>query len=360
MMIRLSYQIWSPDLEPEQETTNVAIVGCGFYAQNHLNAWKYLQSQGVELVSVCDLDPKKAKTAGEKFGAAWYTDADEMLGTENIDILDIATQMGSHRALAAKAAKRRIASVIQKPLAPNLEESIAIVDCAEENDAWIAVHENFRFSTVMRRIQAEIDSNAIGTPNWARLTFRTGYDVYAEQPYLMREERLAILDSGIHLLDLARFFLGEVERISCETQRRNPRVRGDDTATMMLRHTSGAVSVVETTYEAHRIPDAFPSTLLEIEGPDGSIILSHQDTMTVTSRGEARTEHIGSPLLPWTSQPWHGSQEAVLNANTHFLESFRANKPAETSGADNLKTFALVEAAYLAAQLQIAVKPQSF
>ena len=335
------------------------MIGCGFYAQNHLHAWNDLQSQGAELVAVCDLDPQKAKSAGKKFRAACYTDVDEMLNSQSIDIVDIATQMRSHRALAAKAAERRIASIVQKPLAPNLDECKAIVEFAERNSAWIAVHENFRFSTVMRRVKAEIDTDAIGTPNWARFTFRTGYDIYAGQPYLMHEERFAILDNGIHLLDLARFFLGEVERISCETQRRNPQVKGDDTATMLLRHTSGAVSVVETTYESNRIPDPFPATLLEIEGPDGSIILLHEETMTVTTRGVARTEHVGSPLLSCTSQPWHGSQEAVVHANAHFLETFRANRQAETSGADNLKTFALVEAAYLSAQNNVSVRPQS-
>ena len=89
-------------------------------------------------------------------------------------------------------------------------------------------------------VRAMIDSGAIGTPSWARIRFRTGFDVYRTQPYFYDEERLAIADVGIHMLDLARFFLGEVERISCETQRRNPKVRAEDTATMLLRHESGA------------------------------------------------------------------------------------------------------------------------
>ena len=168
---------------------------------------------------------------------------------------------------------------------------------------------------------------------------------------------MSILDSGIHVLDLARWFLGEVDRLSCETQRRNPAIKGEDTATMMLRHRSGAVSIVETTYEAHRIPDVFPETLLEIEGTKGSIVVSQGEQMTVTTEGRAYNEHIGSPLLSWTSQPWHSSQEAVLNTNSHMLAAYRAGRPADTSGSDNLKTFALVEAAYLSAQTHASVKP---
>ncbi len=345
-------------MQDEQLDTIVAVVGCGFYGQNHLHAWKDLARAGAKLAAVCDLDAGKARAAGETFGARWYTDIDDMLSREHIDLLDIPTQMRSHRALAARAADRGIAAIVQKPLAPDGEEAAEIVRHAANCNAWLAVHENFRFSTVMLRIKSLIDSGAIGAPGWARLSFRTDYDIYTGQPYLLEEERLVILDNGIHILDLARFFLGEVERISCETQRRNPRVAGDDTATMLLRHASGAVSVVETTYEAHRVPDPFPATIVEIEGSKGSILLDHEDNMTVTSEGRARSEHIGSPLLPWTSQPWHGSQEAVLNANAHFLEAFRAGRPAATSGADNLKTFALVEAAYLSARTHETVQPQ--
>lgn len=348
---------WRIELDSEK-TVKIGIIGCGFYAQNHLHAWNDLQSQGAALVAVCDLDPEKARAAGTKFGAAWYTDVDEMLDAQSIDLLDIATQMRSHRELASKAADRKIAAIVQKPLAPTLDECVAIVDYADQNGTWLAVHENFRFSTAMRRVKAEIDSGAIGIPNWARISFRTGYNIYSGQPYLAHEERLAILDTGVHLLDLARFFLGEVERVFCETQRRNTLVKGDDTATMLLRHVSGAVSVVETTYEAQRIPDVFPATLLEIEGPDGSVILSQNEKMTVTTRGTASTSDVGSPLLSWTSQPWHGSQEAVLHTNAHLLEAFRAGQQADVSGGDNLKTFALVEAAYLSAREQVSVRPQ--
>ena len=338
--------------------TRIGLIGCGFYAQNHLNAWADLKERGAELVAVCDIDPEKAEAAGNKFGVQFYTDVDQMLDAGGIDLLDIVTQMDSHRILSAKAAKRKIAMILQKPLAPNLDEAIAIVENAGRQGVWLAVHENFRFGTGMRRVKAVVESDAIGKPNWARISFRTGYDVYRGQPYLAQVDRLAILDSGIHVLDLARFFLGEVERISCETQQRNPSIKAEDTATMMLRHVSGAVSVVETTYESRRMPDPFPETLVEIEASRGAVVLSRGETMTVTSDGKTQSEYVGSPLLPWTSHPWHVSQEAVLHTNSHMLEALRSGSEAATSGADNLKTFALVEAAYLAAQTRSSVRPE--
>src|SRR5690606_25345006 len=98
--------------------------------------------------------------------------------------------------------------------------------------------ENFRFQKPARRIRAILDSGELGNPTWARIAVRTGFDVYRNQPYFYEEERLVILDLGIHLLDLARFYLGEAVRVSAETQRRNPKVRAEDTATILLRHAS--------------------------------------------------------------------------------------------------------------------------
>ena len=339
-------------------TTRIGLIGCGFYAQNHLNAWADLKSQGADLVAVCDLDPAKAEAAGKRFGAEWFTDAAKMLDTVQIDLLDIVTQMHSHRSLGALAASRNIAAIIQKPLAPDLAGCVEIVKTAARHGAWLAIHENFRFQSPMLRVKAVLDAGTIGTPNWARLSFRTGYDVYAGQPYLMTVDRLSILDVGIHVLDLARWFLGEVDRVSCETQRRNPKIKAEDTATILMKHQSGAVSVSETTYESHRIPDVFPETLVEIEGTEGSVIVGPGEMMTVTARGKAHSEPIGVPLLHWTSRPWHVSQESVLQTNAHMLAAFRAGKPADTSGDDNLKTFALVEAAYRSAQEHRAVTPE--
>ena len=249
----------------KDKVTRVGVIGCGFYAQNHLHAWSDLRSEGAELVAVCDLDPEKAQSAAEHFGGNWYTDVDEMLDIENIDLLDIVTRMDNHRSLASKAAERKIAAIVQKPFAPNLAECMAIVDTARRQGAWLAVHENFRFANSMRRVKAVIASGDIGDPNWARIAFRTGFDVYSGQPYLAKEDRMSILDSGIHVLDLARWFLGEVDRLSCETQRRNPAIKGEDTATMMLRHRSGAVSIVETTYGRIVFQTSFPKLCLKLK-----------------------------------------------------------------------------------------------
>ena len=243
-------------------TTRIGVIGCGFYAPNHLNAWAALGAEGAELAAVCDRDAGAAERTGRAFGVPFYTDAAAMLDAEGLDLVDIVTRHETHRPLAELTIGRGVATIVQKPFAPTFEDAAAIVAAAEAAGVWLAVHENFRYGTPMRNIARIVASGAIGTPSWARIAFRTHYDVYRTQPYFYDEPRFVIADVGIHVLDVARYLLGEVARISCETQRRNPKVRAEDTATMLLRHDSGATSVVECSYEARRIPYAFPETMV--------------------------------------------------------------------------------------------------
>lgn len=328
------------------ERLRAAVIGCGFFAQNHLHAWRDLAAE-VELVAVCDLDPVRARAAAEAFAVpAVYGDAAQLLARERLDFVDICTTMPSHRPLVEAAAKAGVAVIVQKPFAPAFADCVAMVEACRAAGVPLMVHENFRFQTPLVAVRRALAEGAIGEPYWGRISFRTAYDVYANQPYLAREERLIILDLGIHVLDLARVLLGEVRHLSCETQRINPDIRAEDMATMLLRHRSGAVSVVDCTYESRQLPDPFPQTLVHLEGPRGSIKLGEGYELVVASDGAVSRRHVGAPLLSWTSEPWHCAQESVLNTQRHWVESLRAGRPPETTGADNLKTYALVDAAY--------------
>ena len=343
------------------EITNIALIGCGFFSANHLHAWSDLARDGARLVAVCDIDAAKARAAAKQFSVPhWYRDAGEMLDRHNIHLVDIATRMDTHRALVEMTVGRGVATIVQKPFAPTWEDCVAMVEAARAADTFLAVHENFRFQAPMIEVAKVIRSGVIGAPSWARISFRTGYDIYANQPYFYGEERFAILDVGIHVLDIVRVFMGEAIRVSCETQKRNPKVRAEDTATMMLRHVSGAVSVVECTYESRKLPDPFPQTNLEIEGPKGAIVVKPGLIMETSIGGKMTSRPLGTPLLPWTSEPWHVAQESVLLACRHMLDRFRAGTDADTSGVDNLKTYALADAAYQSAATGRSVAPQRY
>lgn len=333
----------------------VGVVGCGYFAQNHLSAWAAMDD--VELAAVCDLDPAKAKAAGSKFGATVYTDAAKMLDEANVDFLDIATTMYSHAALVQLAVERRVPIIVQKPLAPSWEECLAIVERCEKAGVPLMVHENTRFRTPVRKAREVIKSGAIGTVTWARISYRTGYNIYENQPYLAREEKFVLLDLGVHMLDITRFMLGDVSQLYCQTNSVKPGIIGEDMATVMLKHANGATSVVECSYASRIHPEPFPFFTLQIEGTRGSIRMNPGTEMTILSDDVPQTIDVSATLFPWSTPPFHGMQEAVYKTQRHWVESLNTGSVPENSGRDGLKTYGLVFAAYQSAKTQTAMAP---
>lgn len=331
------------------EALRGALIGCGFFAINQLHGWSDLPD--VTIVAICDRDPDRLALVGDQFGiAARYTDAAQMLANERLDFVDIATMAPSHRALVELAAGHGLAIICQKPIAPTLEDARVMVAAAAEAGVKLMVHENFRWQTPIMAVRRAIDAGRIGTPFWGRISFRSGFDVYAAQPYLATGARFIIEDLGIHSLDVARYLLGDALAITARTRRVNPTIRGEDVATMLLDHAGGVTSVVDCSYATRQQDEPFPETFVEIDGTEGSLRLAKDYRLTITRPDGTAVEDVAPPLLAWASRPWHNIQESVFNIQRHWVETLRAGREPDTSGRDNLQTFALVQAAYRSAE----------
>ncbi len=335
------------------------LIGCGFFAANHLHAWREVVGAGI--VALCDSNPARLHATGDAFGiAARHADAAAMLAVERLDFVDIATTVPSHRPLVELAARHRVPMICQKPFAASLVDAVAMTDAATVAGVPLMVHENFRWQTPLRAVRQAIDAGRIGTPFWGRISFRSAYDVFAGQPYLAQGERFIIEDLGIHLLDLARFLFGEAVQITAHTRRVNPAIRGEDVATILLGHAGGVTSVVDCSYATRLAREPFPETLVEIDGSAGTLRLAQDYRLTIVDAGGAATSDVAPALRPWASRPWHNIQESVLNIQRHWAECLRTGGMPETSGSDNLRTLALVQAAYESAVAGRTVIPPSF
>ncbi|RWN18072.1 MAG: Gfo/Idh/MocA family oxidoreductase [Mesorhizobium sp.] len=325
-----------------------ALIGCGFFAVNQMHAWRGIA--GASIVAICDRDPERLKIVGDQFGIAKrYTDAAELFAGESLDFVDIATTAPSHRPLVEMAAAHRVPVICQKPFAPTLADAKAMVRACAQAGVPLMVHENFRWQSPIQAMRAVLDSGEIGTSFFGRISFRSAYDVFSGQPYLATGKRFIIEDLGIHVLDIARFLLGDVSTITTRTARINPSIAGEDVATMLMDHKSGATSVVDCSYATKLATEPFPETLIEIDGSDGTIRLAQGYRLTVTGKNGTVVTDVSPPLLPWASRPWHNIQESVVAIQQHWVDCLAKRIEPATSGADNLKTFALVEAAYAGA-----------
>ena len=330
----------------ENGTLSVGIIGCGFFSPNHLHSW--LGLPGVKVAAICDHSSERLDAATEIIGndATRFSDADALLASGLCDFADIIAPPSTHHDLVLLAARRKVPAIIQKPMALSLDDAAEMVEAMHAANVPLMVHENFRFQGPIMEVRRLIDEGRIGAPVYARIGFRTGWDIYAKQPYLLTEKRFVIADLGVHVLDVARFLLGEADRITCEARSIKPGIAGEDMASMLLHHTSGATSVVECSYASPSPIDCFPQTLISVEGTSGGIVLAPNYEISVRSGADVQSWNAEPPRLKWAETPWQVVQGSVRETQAHWLKSFRDGTEPSTSGRDNLSTMRLVEAAY--------------
>ncbi len=340
-------------------TLRGALIGCGFFARNHMHGWA--EAEGAEIIAVCDLDRTRAEAMAKDFGvSAVYTDADEMLRAERPDFADVATTVESHRPLVELCLTHGAATICQKPFSETYADGKAMVDAAQRAGRPLLVHENFRWQLPLIRLQEQVADGAIGPVHFARLSFRHGYDVYSNQPYLAEVERFALMDVGLHLFDVARFVLGDAVDISCRTQSLKPGIAGEDAFLATLRHESGAVSSIECSFFSKIAPEPFPQTLAWIEGSRGTLELTFDYRLRLHRDG-AVTETACEPEVPaWGAPPWHVVQDSVAAFERHVVEVLRGAAEPQPSGAHNLGTLSMALAAYRAAETGETVRLRDF
>ena len=328
-----------------------ALIGCGYFAENHLHAWAEVADAAI--VALCDTDADRLAATAAKFGIArTYPTVAALLAAETLDFVDIATGPRTHRALVEEvAAHGGIAILCQKPIAKTMDDARAMVAAAAEAGGPFAIHENFRWQAPIRAVKAAMDEGAIGTPFFGRCSFRSAFDVYARQPYLATDARFIVEDLGIHILDIARFLFGEVESLAATVRRVNPKIRGEDVATVLMQHAGGLTSIVDCSYATALPDELFPQTLVEVDGSEGTLRLAADYRLTIHRRdGGTEVREAPPPPLAWADGPAHLIQASVLAFQRDAVAALAAGRLPETHGADNLKTFALVQAVYRSAE----------
>ena len=119
------------------DPVRVGLVGAGYFARLHLDAWRRLD--GARLVAVCDRDPAThahVESADERIPV--YRDVATMLDAEELHLVDIATPPDTHLSLAADATARGLDIICQKPLAPTREDAARLVEECENGGVEIS------------------------------------------------------------------------------------------------------------------------------------------------------------------------------------------------------------------------------
>ncbi len=331
-------------------TQRVAIIGCGYFAAFHHDAWS--RTAGVDVVGVCDSDLERARATRDAHhpNAPVYDDAEALLADLAPDLVDIVTPPATHAPLVTLCGKARANVICQKPLAPSLDEARALVATADAAGIRLAVHENFRFQPWHREARHQIDAGVLGTPHSIAFRMRPGDgqgpDAYlARQPYFQSMPRFLIHETAIHFVDTFRMLMGEVVSVYAELRRINPVIAGEDAGYVLFEFESGATGLFDGNRLNDHVADNTRLTMGEmwVEGSGGVLRLNGAGDLFWKPHGGAEVCHP----YDWSDRGFAG--DCVFTTNSHIVDAWARGEPAENEGAAYLRNMDLVEAIYRSA-----------
>ena len=332
-----------------------AVFGTGFWSNFQIAAWN--EVGGVTPVACYNRTVPRAEKIAQKFGIPRvYGDPEELLRNEKIDFMDIITEIDAHAPLVYLAAKYKIPVICQKPMAPDLETAEKMVAACAEAHIPYFIHENWRWQMPIRALKQLLDENHLGSIFRARIEMISGFPVFQNQPLLRSLEHFIITDLGSHLLDTARFLLGEANSLYCLTQKVHADIAGEEVATILL-HMGGHTSVtVNMAYAENYLErEAFPQTFFFIEGERGSVELGPDYWLRLTTARGTLSRRVPPPLYAWADPAYDVVHASIVPCNADILRALRGESQAETTGEDNLRTVRLVFSAYDSAMRKQAI-----
>ena len=327
-----------------------AVFGAGFWTRFQLAAWREIG--GAVPVAIYNRTKAKAEAYAREFDIPnVYDDPEALLIAEkgNVDFVDNITEIGGHKPFTLLCAKYGVPTICQKPMAPSLADAEAMVAACKTAGIPFYIHENWRWQTPIREVKKVLDSGVLGDVYRSRIEMVSGFDVWANQPTLRELENFILTDLGTHVLDVARFYFGEAERIYCQTKNTMPDFqKGENVATILATMNGGNTAVVltlayaKTPYEREH----FPETFLFLEGTKGSLELAPGGVIRLTTGDGTQSWRVKPPRYAWADPAYDVVHASIAACNADLLAALKGEKPAETTGDDNLKTIRLVYAAY--------------
>lgn len=307
----------------------VAVIGCGFWGLNHARVFKELDS--AELVAVSDVDEARARLAGAKYGAKWYSDNLSLLAKDDVDAVTICTPSSTHMEVAIQAIEYGKDLLVEKPLASSAEEALKIIKAAEKANVRLMVGHIERFNPGVRKVKALIEEGRVGE-----------VVLLSSRRVSMWPVRIGdvgvVKDLAIHDIDVMRFLLNK-EPTEVYAVAGSLRHTYEDYAHIILKFASKEAGFIEANWlTPHKVRK------LIVTCTEGIITLDYI-TQQVTIE-DSRGSH--TPAFQW--------QEPLKLELQSFVNSLLENRKFEVDGKDGYRALSIAEAALKSAVQGSSVK----
>ncbi len=188
------------------------LIGCGGIGELRGDA---LVQSGHQLTAVSDVDEGRALEFSKKFSSHREPDWKALVQRSDLDVIIVSTPPSLHAEMCIEALKNKKHVLCEKPLARNSEECRAMNEAAQKNERVLATGFNYRFYPSVMKARELLDSGMIG--ELSHLRSYAGYTAKDHNHDWLHEEAVmgggALRDNGIHLIDLTRYFMGEVQDV---------------------------------------------------------------------------------------------------------------------------------------------------
>jgi len=254
------------------------IIGCGAIGPTHAGALRQIEERGgdAEMVAVADPVAERAQKLVDKYGIGRvYGDYADLIADPEIDAVCVCTPSGMHADHAVAALRAGKHAIIEKPMDISLEACDRLIAAEEETGKKLAVVSQHRWDAASVLVKQAIDEGKLGrivladaSVKWWRT--QGYYDSGDWRGTWAMDGGGALMNQGVHTVDLLQWLAGGVESLSAYTRTAaHERIEVEDVAVAALTFRSGAVGTLTATTAAW---DGFP-VKIDIYGTEGTAII---------------------------------------------------------------------------------------
>ena len=322
------------------------ILGAGKIAESQM-APAIAAVPGLELVAVSRRSLDAAQEFADRHGAQRaYASAEELLDDDQVNAVYVATPPHLHARQTVLAAQAGKHVLCEKPMALTTGEARAMVDACRAGGVALTICHYQRFNARHQRVRSLVEGGAIGQVTAARINFS---DRFPPQPGVWHHNPEIsgggpVMDLGIHCIDLLRYLCGPAESVTALMDTLVDESQVDDTATLLLRLSSGAQAVVTSHWTtANHEPER--TNGLEIWGTEGSIVAA-----PISAKDSAGTLRVltAEGMQDYAVEP--GGPRPHVALLEAFGEAVAGKGLNPIPGEEGLAGLAVVEAAYESAR----------
>ncbi len=325
-----------------------ALVGCGRIAKRHSELLGLNQIENASLVAVCDIIEEKAKKLGKQFNIPYYTDMDEMMRLESIDVVSVLSESGYHAKHVIGLAKYGKHIVVEKPMALTLDDADSMIKTCDEHNVKLFVVKQNRFNVPVVKLREAIESNRFGNLvlGTIRVRWRRDQSYYDQASWRGKWS----MDGGVltnqasHHIDLLEWMMGDVESVFAKSITALVDIEAEDTAVVTLKFGNGALGIIEATTAA-RPKDLEGS--LSILGEKGTVeIGGFAVNKMLHWNFEEEAENDNEVMEKYSVNPPNVYGFGHQAYYEHVVDSIENNKAQLVDGLTGRKSLELITAIY--------------